>query len=143
MAAAALHRLEKTSPHLRRHPLVEKAKAELAAGDDAAAELALETLTIQLQSDQSRIQAAFLKFDHDGSGSLDPKELKSMFEYLGFPSADSDVAELIGKLDKSKTGKLQMSEFQCFVEELGGCDELFAVRRARVMARTSTSDIDV
>lgn len=124
------------SPHLADNHTYKEAKSALDAGDEPRAEILSDRLLIQLESDANRIDAAFLRFDFDGTGHLNESEIRAMLKYLGFPDPEEDpeVQALLARIDKNSTGKVEKEEFKHFVEVFGGCDVLFARRREKVMA---------
>lgn len=132
----------KMSPHLAHNPTYQKAMAALESGDERSAFMLSDRLLLQIEGDARRIDAAFARFDYDGTGTLNHEELRAMFTYLGFPDPeeDDDVKALVAGLDKDGGGEVGKMEFQYFVEEFGGCDALFAMRRGRVLARRDGSD---
>ena len=116
-AEPRLQAIAKMSPHLARNPTYKEAMEALAVGDEDAAFLLSDRLLLQIQCDWRRIEAAFLKFDYDGTGSLDASEMRAMFIYLGFPDPeeDSDVKVMLQKLDRDGNGRVEQGSFQEFV----------------------------
>eukprot|EP00929_Paragymnodinium_shiwhaense_P044839 TRINITY_DN22993_c0_g1_i1.p1 TRINITY_DN22993_c0_g1~~TRINITY_DN22993_c0_g1_i1.p1 ORF type:complete len:660 (+),score=227.94 TRINITY_DN22993_c0_g1_i1:55-2034(+) len=133
------------SPHLDHNETCKEAKAALEEGDLDAAAMLVSRLLLQLESDSDKIDAAFLKFDHSGSGDLDSSEQRAMFDFLGWPDPeeDDDAKELLSKVDADGSGKVTKMEFKHFVEEFGGCAKLFALRRKRMLADRSTSTLEI
>ncbi|CAJ1350548.1 unnamed protein product [Effrenium voratum] len=130
------------SPHLSGNLTYMEARKALEKGEEDSAYLLSDKLLLQLESDASRIDAAFMRFDYSGTGFLDRSEVAAMFQYLGFPdpSEDDEVKTLIKKLDSNGTGNVEKEEFKHFVEEFGGLDALFARRRERALRdRTSSA----
>ena len=52
------------------------------------------------------IKEAFDLFDTDGSGSIDPKELKAAMQSLGFESKNQTIFQMISDLDKNNSGAI-------------------------------------
>lgn len=129
------------SPHLSGNSTYKEARTALDKGEEDSAFLLSDKLLIQLESDANRIDAAFVQFDYSCTGFLDNSEVNAMFHYLGFPdpSEDAEVQDLVKKLDKNGTGKVEKEEFKHFVEEFGGCDLLFERRRAKTLRDRSGS----
>lgn len=57
------------------------------------------------------IKEAFDLFDTDGSGQIDPKELKAAMSSLGFESKNQTIFQMISDLDKNKSGTIEFDEF--------------------------------
>lgn len=81
------------------------------------------------------IREAFNLFDTDGSGSIDPKELKDAMASLGFESKNPTIFSMIADLEKSAGGAdIDFDTFcDCIVDKLGdketagGIDKIFAL----------------
>lgn len=93
----------------------------------------MERVAAGLSSDKRRIQAAFKRFDADGSGSLDHSELQSMCAYLGWGEEEASA------MDFDKDGVITLQEFEAVVGSMGGVQRLFELRRQRVAV--SRSDV--
>jgi len=50
------------------------------------------------------IREAFNLFDADGSGTIDPKELKAAMQSLGFEAKNQTIYQMIADIDKDKSG---------------------------------------
>merc|ERR1719235_657847 len=50
------------------------------------------------------IREAFNLFDTDGSGTIDPKELKAAMQSLGFETKNPTIYQMIDDLDRDSTG---------------------------------------
>ena len=57
------------------------------------------------------IRAAFEIFDQDGSGYINPTELKEAFVNLGFAGQSKLVSQIMARLDEDKSGSLDFGEF--------------------------------
>merc|ERR1712000_3614 len=57
------------------------------------------------------IKEAFDLFDTDGSGSIDPKELKAAMQSLGFEAKNQTIYQMISDLDKDGSGNIEFDEF--------------------------------
>ena len=57
------------------------------------------------------IKEAFDLFDTDGSGQIDPKELKAAMQSLGFEAKNQTIFQMISDLDKNKSGTIEFEEF--------------------------------
>ncbi|CAK9074259.1 unnamed protein product [Durusdinium trenchii] len=135
-ALARLDAIIGMSPHLSGNVTYQDARKALDKGEEKSAFLLSDKLLLQLEADANRIDAAFIRFDYSGSGTLDASEVAAMFQYLGFPNPEEDdgVKALVKKLDKATN-----EEFKHFVEEFGGCDALFERRRARALRDRATT----
>ena len=57
------------------------------------------------------IKTAFDIFDNDGSGIVDPQELKVAFEKLGFAGSNKFVYQILAELDDDQSGGIDFAEF--------------------------------
>jgi len=57
------------------------------------------------------MKEAFDLFDTDGSGSIDPKELRAAMQSLGFEAKNQTIYQMITDLDKNKSGNIDFEEF--------------------------------
>jgi Ca2+-binding EF-hand superfamily protein len=57
------------------------------------------------------IKEAFDLFDSDGSGTIDPAELKSAMQSLGFEAKNQTIYQMISDLDKDGSGAIDFDEF--------------------------------
>jgi Ca2+-binding EF-hand superfamily protein len=57
------------------------------------------------------IKQAFKLFDEDGSGGIDPKELKEALRCLGFEASNADVKAMMAELDLDNSGSIDINEF--------------------------------
>ncbi len=68
------------------------------------------TLTIPVEEVKD-IKTAFDIFDGDGSGIVDPQELKRAFEQLGFSGQNKFVYQILAELDDDQSGGIDFAEF--------------------------------
>ena len=66
---------------------------------------------VLLRDEVLEIKAAFDLFDHDGSGSIDPLELKDAFAALGFTGSNKFVYLIIAELEENGDGTIGFDEF--------------------------------
>jgi len=64
------------------------------------------------------IREAFNLFDTDGSGTIDPKELKAAMQSLGFEAKNQTIYQMIGDIDKDGSGEIDFEEVSISVERL-------------------------
>ena len=57
------------------------------------------------------IKEAFDLFDTDGSGSIDPRELRAAMQSLGFEAKNQTIYQMITDLDKNKNNSIDFEEF--------------------------------
>ena len=50
-------------------------------------------------------------FDTDGSGTIDPKELRAAMQSLGFEAKNATIYQMIGDIDKDGSGSIDFEEF--------------------------------
>mmetsp|Transcript_109660 Transcript_109660/g.338505 ORF Transcript_109660/g.338505 Transcript_109660/m.338505 type:complete len:616 (+) Transcript_109660:66-1913(+) len=113
------------------HPFVERARQAVEAESSDAGD-ALDLVERKLDTEQKMLMAAFQRFCSAGEASLGRQELKRMNDYLGFPSSDTDIRELITRLDRNGSGRVDFREFEAYVGGMGGSMKLFEERRKRI-----------
>lgn len=59
----------------------------------------------------NKVEAAFRKYDADGSGFIDAAELADVLHQLGLPSDEQSVNQVLTQMDTGGDGKLDMEEF--------------------------------
>ena len=52
------------------------------------------------------IKEAFDLFDTDGTGTIDPKELKAAMQSLGFEAKNQTIFQMISDLDRNNSGAI-------------------------------------
>eukprot|EP00397_Hematodinium_sp_SG-2012_P055569 GEMP01067925.1.p1 GENE.GEMP01067925.1~~GEMP01067925.1.p1 ORF type:complete len:167 (+),score=42.25 GEMP01067925.1:73-573(+) len=57
------------------------------------------------------IREAFNLFDTDGSGTIDPRELKAAMQSLGFDNKNPTVYQMIADLDRDFSSSIEFEEF--------------------------------
>ena len=57
------------------------------------------------------IREAFNLFDTDGSGTIDPKELKAAMQSLGFEAKNQTIYQMIADIDKQGNGTIEFDDF--------------------------------
>jgi centrin-1 len=68
------------------------------------------TLTLPLEEVKD-IKTAFDIFDNDGSGTVDPQELKVAFQQLGFEGNNKFIYQILAELDDDYSGGIDFGEF--------------------------------
>uniref|UniRef100_A0A7S3N7S7 EF-hand domain-containing protein n=1 Tax=Euplotes harpa TaxID=151035 RepID=A0A7S3N7S7_9SPIT len=63
------------------------------------------------EDEVEEIKEAFDLFDTDGSGSIDPKELKAAMQSLGFEAKNQTIFQMISDLDKNRGNNIDFDEF--------------------------------
>ena len=70
------------------------------------------------QDEVDEIRQAFDLFDTNGTGRIDPKELKAAMQSLGFDTKNPTIFQLIAELDTPEAAKKGGIEFENFVEAI-------------------------
>mmetsp|Transcript_30153 Transcript_30153/g.72869 ORF Transcript_30153/g.72869 Transcript_30153/m.72869 type:complete len:160 (+) Transcript_30153:245-724(+) len=69
------------------------------------------------------LRQAFDLFDTDGSGTIDPKELRAAMQSLGFDAKNQTIYQMIKDIDKDGTGEIDFDEFlDLMTSRLAGSD---------------------
>ena len=63
------------------------------------------------EDEVEEIKEAFDLFDTDGSGTIDPKELKAAMQSLGFEAKNQTIFQMISDLDANQSGAIDFEEF--------------------------------
>jgi centrin-1 len=63
------------------------------------------------KEDIIEIKQAFDIFDSDGSGQIDPTELREAFEQLGFTGKKKFIYNILAELDEDFSGGIEFEEF--------------------------------
>ena len=63
------------------------------------------------EAEIEEVREAFNLFDVDGSGRIDPKELKEAMISLGYTNNNAVISDMIADLDKDGMGELDFDEF--------------------------------
>lgn len=69
-------------------------------------------------SSDAAVRSAFAKFDKNGSGALDVRELRSALGQLGLEAGRTEAQAILSKYDADGGGSLELSEFQALVVDL-------------------------
>jgi centrin-1 len=70
------------------------------------------------QDEVDEIRQAFDLFDTNGTGKIDPKELKAAMQSLGFDTKNPTIFQLIAELDTPEVSKRGGIDFDSFVEAI-------------------------
>ena len=70
------------------------------------------------QDEVDEIRQAFDLFDTNGTGKIDPKELKAAMQSLGFDTKNPTIFQLIAELDTADAAKKGGIDFDSFVEAI-------------------------
>jgi len=78
---------------------------------------ALTLYNLLSKAQQAELMSAFRKFDLNGNGTIDSKELKSVMSQLGHPMTDSQVDNVLTKLDTDRSGCVEWEEFAALMAD--------------------------
>lgn len=85
------------------------------------------------QDEIDEIRQAFDLFDTNGTGKIDPKELKAAMQSLGFDTKNPTIFQLIAELDTNENAKRGGIDFEAFVDainnKLGDKESKEGIRR--------------
>jgi centrin-1 len=70
------------------------------------------------QDEVEEIRQAFELFDTNGTGKIDPKELKAAMQSLGFDSKNPTIFHLISELDTPEASKRGGVDFETFLQAI-------------------------
>ena len=72
------------------------------------------------EEQKQEIREAFDLFDTDGSGNIDPKELRAAMQSLGFEAKNQTIFQMISDLDRNRSGSIEFEEFlKLMTDEMG------------------------
>lgn len=73
------------------------------------------------ESEIEEVREAFNLFDVNGSGTIDPRELKEAMKSLGYDAKNQVIADMIADLDKNGRGEIDFDAFlDIFNLQMGG-----------------------
>ena len=82
------------------------------AGMTKFKKMGLMAMAKTMTSDEvAGLKELFKSFDTDGSGTIDPKELRAAMQSLGFEAKNQTIFQMISDLDKNKSGSIDFEEF--------------------------------
>ncbi|KAH8740778.1 centrin [Cryptosporidium ryanae] len=80
------------------------------------------------------IRKTFNLFDTDGSGTIDPKEMKAAMQSLGFESQNPTMYQLIADLDREGSSAIDFEEFlDAIASKLGDKDSREGIQKIFAM----------
>lgn len=83
------------------------------------------------EDDIEEIKEAFDLFDSDGSGTVEPRELKSAMISLGFEAKNATLFHVITEIDKDGSGAIDFEEFlkmmSCQMSENTSAEEIRSI----------------
>ena len=65
---------------------------------------------VQARADR-KLRALFAQFDKDGSGTIEPDELKDVLKEMGLPISDETIDTLMEQADADRSGTIEYDEF--------------------------------
>ncbi|KAL3781856.1 hypothetical protein ACHAWO_009222 [Cyclotella atomus] len=75
------------------------------------------------EDEVEELRQAFCLFDTDGSGTIDPKELRAAMQSLGFEAKNQTIYQMIKDIDVDGSGEIDFDEFlQLMTSRLAGSD---------------------
>jgi len=115
------------------HPLnhwLLRSREALVKGEVREALDYVQRMETEINLDEQRLRAAYEKFDHDGSGSMEPSEFRHFAVYVGL---GAEAVDIILK-SHGPDGSISLAEFSDFVGRMGGTHALFEERRKKLEA---------
>lgn len=79
---------------------------------------------------------AWKKYDADGSGALEAKEISLILSDLGMTQTEEEVEWLVQKLDRNGNGKIDFDEFAALFSEDDGANKKLNVVKERIQTVT-------
>ena len=76
------------------------------------------SLATLAEEEKVAYRVVFDKYDADGSGAVDGKELKAVFAECGQQLTDDELKELIKEFDTDGNGELEFKEFLAMMQKL-------------------------
>ena len=93
-------------------------------------------------SGRQQILRVFKRFDADGSGSIDLKELRAAAGELGVELCEQDIGQIMLELDADGSGQIELQEFEdWFSGLLGGSGGGGQLEQLQVRAVLATSSV--
>jgi Ca2+-binding EF-hand superfamily protein len=122
------------------HQLYETIQHDIQAMDkgDVDADDLLDRLETEIVVEQETLARAFKLFDTRGKNALNPADVKNMNRYLGFPSEDADIQQIMKVIDEDDSGTITFEEFDAYVGKMGGTSKFFEQRQKRLMERAGS-----
>ena len=94
------------------HEVIETTKTQFAYDKETfKLQDILQSNILEFKEEIEEIREAFNLFDTDGSGTIDPKELKAAMQSLGFEAKNQTIYQMIGDIDKDGSGSIDFEEF--------------------------------
>lgn len=139
-AAPALKQLQSKYAYLAMplhafYPWIKECEEAILEGDEERAKDILLRVEAEVEQEESTLAAAFNLFVPPGAHCLTDKEVKTMMDYLCFPSSDADVAKLMDAVDTDGDKQMSLVEFQMYVGRIGGSTKLFEQRRRQLQRK--------
>mmetsp|Transcript_86324 Transcript_86324/g.171382 ORF Transcript_86324/g.171382 Transcript_86324/m.171382 type:complete len:640 (-) Transcript_86324:227-2146(-) len=119
---------------------IQQARQAMETGDGDADDL-LDRLENQIAVEQETLARAFKLFDTRGKHALNKADVKNMNRYLGFPSEDADIQQIMTVVDVDNSGTITFEEFDAYVGKMGGTSKFFEQRRNRLMERVGSGKL--
>lgn len=61
--------------------------------------------------ERKELREIFNHFDRDGNGTIDPSELRQLFEALGGGFSEDEVQVGLAEIDRNSNGRIEFDEF--------------------------------
>ena len=111
------------------HRLVGELQRFQAGVASSAAAPSVTAATAAAASPLDDPEAAFRRYDADGSGDIDVAELRACLSELQMPVNTLEARDVLSKFDNDQSGRLDRAEFLRLVSELRGFKEARAEGR--------------
>jgi len=120
------------------HERIQLVKQAIRSPGDGDDDDLIDRLETEINSEQEQLARAFKLFDTRGKDALNTADVKNMNRYLGFPSDDADIQQIMKVVDVDGSGTISFEEFDSYVGKMGGTSKFFEQRQKRLQERAGS-----